>query len=286
MQDDQIERLMECVIDRPLTPQEMRTLSRHLDAQPGQWRDLAVRLLEEKLWRDLMSGDQMLLDVDSTPAATIALPGASAENLPSTHPRPIGWTSYAGWAIAAAAAVCMIIWNPLGGWIDSTRDQPNQTKLQIVQKDNSTGSILAVDQTAVSPRQNPGLATGPNGVDLDAIDPSAADAIAMDLNAGNDDAIASAAQLVRLQFPGVENNVQYVTVPGVEAESFYAPLHYLDHGQFASTVSAIENKRVLVQTRDGNQLIETQQYLPIQLDDGRRGVLPIQRVQWRPPTHW
>ena len=239
------ERLIDLLVDGELVGAERRRLLEQLDRWPDGWRRCAFAFLEAQAWQGAFGS--ICNDVAAVPASAAATDVAC---VPPEKGRQ-GWTP-ARWSVPALAATFLLAfsigwfghdWKDLSQGSAQTNQQPRQNQL--------------ADRSSVAPDE-PNEFGEPAG----------------ELRTDSDSA-------PDVRFVGLltwtvkqDGTERAVAVPIVEGDQ-------IDEEWLMSQPVTVPESVLRAVERHGHKLIANRQLVPIELEGGRRAVMPVDQIEIR-----
>jgi hypothetical protein len=227
--------------DGELSESDRRALLASLDARPEGWRRCALAFLEAQTWRESLG--EMTTPARKSPALP-PVPPAAAPRKPRAK-KPLGAM---GTVLAMAASFLLFL--GLGSW--ALRGKP-------------------WGKTGVAPTNPIAVVASPSAAPLSPSTESIAEA-SPQLPSSVNPSPAMPWKWVQLKAPGLTGNNEPLQLPAVERDR-------LDDDFFASVPNPLSNEVLQALKRTGNEVRIHRELVPVQLQDGRRLIVPVDQVE-------
>jgi hypothetical protein len=239
------------LVDDELSEEERRDLLMSLEREPGGWRRCALAFLEAQSWKQALGDINERMGSTFSPTAIDnqeARQVISPANQPSNKPAHRAWLlEHFGTLAAMAASFFLALY--LGtrlqeAWHGGAVDEPGLTI--VADKQNPEKSIPQADNEQSLMAQS---------------EPSA-------------DAVSGPWQTVTLSLPaGPEGDRQSIDLPVTEQTN-------IDESWLQSlSLSAFPPELIQALQQNGYQLRQQQAILPLQMNDGRQLVVPVDQLE-------
>jgi hypothetical protein len=250
-------QVLDRLVDGEMPEAERRRVLSRLDRVPDGWRACALAFLESQCWREGMRG---LAAASGAAAKPAVRPAAAAERAPPEPPAVkvpwrrvvLQWPRRYGGTLLAMAASFLLAMAVVGHLREGGR------------ADRAPGPRENAVAKLASPSHTPSSQTEPPDAAIAALGPS-------DRDAGS-----PGWRLVTLGVPGeAGGRGRSIDLPALEADQ-------LDESLLKPGPQGMPNELRDALHRLGYEVRQQRQLLPMPLRDGRRLVVPVDRVEFHP----